>query len=367
MIFKIIMSGIISKIVLIIVLLFTGLLNISSQISDCSFAYYNAMNLYNEGKVDSTFNILSSCINGDQLFRKTSKSTRADIYRLCALSAVLLDKPDDAKLNIGRLLKYRPYYKNNFLKDDLSEFRRIVTEFIVQPKLVLGINYFIDFPKIGIEKALTAHNTPYIPEITSHAESGWGLVVENSFSKNIYAGIGLNILYMSFMYKGSPLPFQQSFPYYVPTRYLELPVYASYKLRINKKIIPYFQMGLIGRYPIAGGVNRLKSSEYGEYYIVKHFGNLAVFFNNYARLDLLLGSGFKYGFKKSCLDFNIKAFPYHFKNNALKNIDTVNDLPPPESFTHADEIITVDLKRRIRVELSYKYYISFEAFKAINK
>ena len=198
MIIKIIKSGIINKIVLLIVLLFTGLLNISSQISDCSFAYYNAMNLYNEGKVDSTFNILSSCINGDQLFRKTSKSTRADIYRLCALSAVLLDKPDDAQLYIGRLLKYRPYYKNEFLRDDLSEFRRIVTEFTVQPKFVLGINYFIDFPKIKIDKNLTAHTTPYTPEITSFTESGWGLVVENSFSKNIYAGIGLNMLYMRF-------------------------------------------------------------------------------------------------------------------------------------------------------------------------
>jgi hypothetical protein len=320
------------------------------------------MNLYNEGKVDSTFNILSSCINVDQLFRKTSKSTRADIYRLCALSALLLDKPDDAQLHIRRLLEYRPYYKNNFTKDDLSEFRRIVTEFMVQPKFVLGINYFIDFPKIEIKKDLTAHNAPYIPEITSYSESGWGLLIENSFSKNIYAGIGLNMLYMNLIYNGSPLPFQQSFHYYLPTRYLESPIYASYKLRINKKIIPYFQIGLIGRYPIHSGAKRLKSSEYGEYYLVNNYGNLAVFFNNYERVDLLLGSGIKYSFKKSCLDFNIKAFPFHLNNNPLKNIDTVNDLPQMESFAHADEIILLDLKRRMRIELCYKYYISFKAF-----
>jgi hypothetical protein len=362
MIIKIIKSGIINKITLLIILLFSRPLNMYAQVTDCSFAYYNAMNLYNEGKVDSTYNILSSCINVDQLFRKSSKSTRADIYRLCALSALLLDKPDDAQLNIGRFLKYRPYYKNNFAKDDLSEFRRIVTEFTVQPKLVLGINFFIDIPKITIEKNLTAHTTPYIPEITSFTEGGWGLLLENSFSKNIYAGIGLNMLYMSFIYNGSPLPFQQTFSYNVPIRYLESPLYVSYKLRINKKVIPYFQIGLIGRYPIDGDVKRLKSSEYGGYYLVKSYGNLAVFFNNNEFLDLLLGTGIKYSFKKSCLDFNIKFLPFHIEKNTLKDINTVDDLPPTESFAHADEIILLDLSRRMRIELCYKYYFSFKAF-----
>jgi len=362
MIIKIIKSGIINKITLIIVLVFARPLNINSQISDCSPVYYNAMNLYNEGKVDSTFKILSSCINSEQLLRKTSKSTRADIYRLCALSALMLDKPDDAQLHIGRLLGYRPYYKNDFAKDDLTEFRRIVTEFTVQPKLTLGIKYFIDFPKINIEKNLTAHNTPYIPEITSYTESGWGLLLENSFSKNLYAGIGLNMLYMSFTYKGSPLPFQPTFNYYLPIGYLESPIFAGYKLRINNKIIPYFQIGLIGRYPLNRGVKRLKSSDYGDYYLVKDYGNLAVFFNNYESLDILLGTGIKYSFKRSCLDFNIKSFPFHLNKNTLMNFDTVHDLPQMESFAHADEIILIDLKRRIRIEVCYKYYISFKAF-----
>ncbi len=362
MLIKIIKSAIIHKIVLIIVLLFAGLLDISSQISDCSFAYYNAMNFYNEGKIDSTYNILNSCINGNQLFSKTSKSTRADIYRLSALSAVLLDKPDDAKFYIARLLKYRPYYKNEFLRDDLSEFRRIVTGFIVQPKLVVGINYFMDFPKINIEKNLTSHSTPYTPEITSFTESGWGLVVENSFTKNIYAGIGLNMLNMSFIYNGSPLPFQETFSYHVPIRYLESPLYAGYKLRINKRIIPYFQAGLIGRYPISGEVNRLKSSEYGGYFLVNDYGNLAVFMKKYENLDLTLGSGIKYSFKKSCLDLNISSFPFHANHNTLKNIDSVSDLPQTESIAHTDEIILLDLKRRIRIGLSYKYYFSFKAF-----
>ncbi len=362
MVIKIIKSGIINRITLIIILLLTIPLNIYSQVSDCSFAYYNAMNLYNEGKVDSAFNILSSCINGDQLFRKTSRTTRADIYRLSALSALLLDKPDDAKQNIERFLNYRPYYKDNFLKDDLSEFRRIVTGFTVQPKLVFGIDYFIDFPKINIEKNLTAHNTPYIPEITSISESGWGLLLENSFTKNIYIGIGVNMLYMSFNYNGAPLPFQEAFSYQVPIRYLETPLYASYKLRIDKKIIPYFQIGLIGRYPLDGEVTRLKSSEYGGYYLVNDYGNLAVFFDNNECFDLLLGSGIRYSFKKSCLDFNINFFPLHINKNTLEDIDTFDDIPPTESFAHSDEIILLDLKRRMRIELCYKYYFSFKAF-----
>jgi hypothetical protein len=37
-------------------------------------------------------------------------------------------------------------------------------------------------------------------------------------------------------------------------------------------------------------------------------------------------------------------------------------LPQTESFSHADEIILLNLKRRIRIELCYKYYFSFKAF-----
>lgn len=359
---KIIKTGTANKIVLIIILLFSKLIYVSSQISDCSFAYYNAMSLYNQGNVDSTFKILNSCINNDQLFKKTSRSTKADIYRLSALSAVLLDKPDYARLHIERLLKYRPYYKNEFLKDDLSEFRRIITRFTVQPKVVVGINYFRDFPKIEIEKNLTSHAASYTPEITSFTESGWGLMLENSFTENIFAGIGLNMLYMNLKYKGSPLPFQETFSYHVPIRYLESPAYVSYKLRIDKKIIPYFQVGLIGRYPLDSEVKRLKSSEYGGYFLIRDYGNLAVFMKKYEYLDLSLGSGIKYSFKKSCLDLNINCFPFHLNNNTLKNIDSISDLPQTESFAHADEIILLAVKRRIRIGLSYKYYFSFKAF-----
>lgn len=359
---KIIKLGTIYKIAFITILLFKGILNLYPQINDCSFAYYNALNLYDQGKVDSTFSILSSCIRHDPLFRKTSRSTRAEIYRLNALSAVLLDKPDNARSSIENLLRYRPYYRNNFHRDDLVEFRRIVTEFTVQPKIVLGAKYFMDFPEFSIEKNLTSHSNSYVPEITSYSESGWGMVLENSFSENLYAGIGLNMLYVNLMYKGSPLPFQEEFSYKIPLRYLETPLYANYKLRIDKKIIPYFQIGLTGRYPVTGGVAKLKSSEYGGYYLVNDYGNLAVFLENYEHLDFSLGSGVKYTFKKSCLDLNINCFPFHFNHNALKNINTLNDLPRTEAFVHADEIILLEIKRRLRVELCYKYYISFKAF-----
>ncbi|MCU0455261.1 MAG: hypothetical protein MUE74_03080 [Bacteroidales bacterium] len=320
------------------------------------------MNLYDQGKVDSTFGILSSCINDDQPFRKTTRNTKAEIYRLYALSAVLLDKPDDARSGIEHLLRYRPYYRNDFHRDDLVEFRRIVTDFTVQPKIVLGVKYFMDFPEFSIEKNLTSHSNSYVPEITFSSESGWGIVLENSFSKNLYAGIGLNILYMDLMYRGSPLPFQEEFSYNIPLRYLETPLFVNYKLRIGKKLIPHLQAGLIGRYPVTSEVARLKSSEYGGYYMVNDYGNLAVFMENYEYLDFSLGGGVKYSFKKSCLDLNIISFPFHFNHNALKNINTFDDLPQSEAFVHADEIILLEIKKRLRIELCYKYYLNFKAF-----
>jgi hypothetical protein len=348
----------------IITMLFLFILsgNLCSQVNDCSFTYYNAMNLYNMGKIDTAYSLFTSCLDNKKLFRKTSKSTRADIYRLSALSSILLDNPDDARIHIKKMLAYKPYYENEFVQADLMEFKRMVKQYTVQPRLVLGINWFQDFSKLTLERTMTSHTSTYWPELWSYTESGLGFHVEYPFMKNFLAGIGMNLLYMSFMYNGSPVPFYNSFSYYTPIRYLETPLFAVYKLRIKKKIIPYFQAGIIGRYSTSGGVLKYESSNYGDFYIVRNMGNLAVFFNDFENLDFFIGGGVKYSFKRSSFDLDLGFFPVKFNRNILEDIESVKDLPPDEEFTHADEIIVIDLNRKIRLKFSYAYYFSFKAF-----
>lgn len=353
----------IHPLILIVVFLFISPGNIRSQVNDCSFFYYNAINLYKAGKVDTAYSLLNSCLMNRKLFKRTSRSIRSDIYHLSALTSILLDKPNEAILHTSRFLTYEPYYKNNFQKDDLLEFRKIVTEFTVQPRIVLGLNYFIDFSKFKLEKIITSHTASYTPRLYSWSESGFGLTVDYSFSKNIVGGLGINLLYISFMYDGSPMPFSGSYStYYAPLRFLETPLLICYKMRIRKKIIPYVHTRIIGRYYLSSGTQKYESSEYGTFYNVRNQGNLAIFFKNFENLDFQIGVGSIYSFKKSCFDLNISFCPMWINTNPLKDINNADDLPNYELFSRADEIIVVDQKKFIRLSFSYKYYLSYKSF-----
>jgi hypothetical protein len=360
------------SIILSISFLFTLSGSIFSQVNDCSFAYYNALNLYNTGKVDTAYNLLRSCLGNKHLLRNTSKSTKADIYRLSALSSILLENPDDARLNIKKLLTYQPYYKNNFKQGDLLEFRKMVDEFSVQPEFVVGVNCFKDYSTISLEKVFTQPESDSTQNISLTNEFGGGLLIESALTKRISIGLGINLNKVNIVYKGGNIPFSHNDSYGLDFLYLETPVYANYKFRIDKKIRPYFQLGIISRYYLKhknsyDAPDRFRSSKYGTYYMKEnHYqgdnGVITVFFRNYENLDLSIGGGVTYNFKKSCFDFNIGCLPLRVNTHPLRDIENANNLPNDEWFSQANETIVVDLKRILRFNLSYKYFLNFKTF-----
>jgi len=358
------------------VLIVTG--NLHSQGSDCSYSYYVALNLYNNGMVDSAYNVLNSCIGNQKALNKSSKNTKADIYRLSALSCIILERPAEARTHIEKLLANQPYYKDDFKQDDLLEFKEIVNGFSVQPRITLGVDYYSSIYSTELVKYFTGHFLPGAPSIERYSNANLGLSGEFAIRKNISVGAGINFLASGYLYKGGNIPFgyANDYEWYSPNYwYIETPVFIKYKLRTDKKLKPYIHAGVISRYFIysknfhIGYPRRAKSSEFGTYYFIRDYssfvnnnGVLAMFFENNQSLDLIFGGGISYSFKKSGLCLDVGYIPSLINTEPLKNIDTLDDLPDNEYFSQADDVIVVSESRKLRIKFSYKYYLSFKAF-----
>lgn len=352
--------------------------NVDSQEYDCSYSYYIALNLYNSGMVDSAYNVLHSCIVNKKVLKKSSKNTRADIYRLSALSCIILERTAEAKTHIEKLLANQPYYKDNFKKDDLLEFKEMVKGFSVQPRIILGADCYSHFNNTELIKYFTGHFLPDVPKIERYYIPNLGLSAEFALRKNISVGAGINFLVSGYLYKGGNIPFgtANEYSWYSSNYwYIETPVFVNYKLWTDKKIKPYVQAGLIGRYFIysnnfhTGYPLRVNSSEFGTYYLVRDYGFLgnyngvlAMFFENNQKLNLIFGGGISYSFKKSGICLDVGYIPSIINTEPLKNIDNIDDLPDSEYFSRADDIIVVSESRKLRIKFSYKYYMSFKAF-----
>jgi len=365
-------SALISPLPFILLFLCTLPDNIFAQENDLSYAYYNATNLYNTGKIDSAYSILSESLKNKQLYKKTSKNTKASIYRLTALSSILLENHDNARYYVKRMLACRPYYRDNFREGDLLEFRSLVEEYTVLPRVVIGAGVFTDYSKISLEKNLTSHTEAYIPKISDITEYGGGFSIEDALTKRLSVGIGINLFRVSFSYEGAIIPLSADNVFDLKFRYIETPVYLNYKFRFEKKLKPYLQLGIIGRYypkqkDKYNVPHRYKSSEYGTYYMQQentdgYNGVLAVFFQNYEYFDLLAGGGINYTFKSSCIDLNAGCAPLRINTNPLQDISNTGQIPETELFASADETIVVDIKRILRFTLSYKLFLNYKAF-----
>lgn len=345
--------------------------SITAQVNDCSFYYYNAMNLYSTGNIDSAYAITRYCIRDARLFSKTPSKTKADIYRLNALSSILLDKPDDARASIKKLLSFQPYYKDNFRQGDLLEFKQVVNSFSVQPELLAGVNCFTGYSGISLKKVLTEEDNAVSRNISVRSEYGAGLFIEHAFTKNISAGVGASLYRFNVSYTGSDIPFSTGNSYNMQFQYLETPVYASYKFMPDRKLKPYIRAGLTGRFYIKSASpdapDMLRSTEYGTYYMKENqaegeAGVLSLFFRNFENIDLSVGGGVAYSFRNSSFDMNVGLQPFSFNTKPLDGINEYADLPHDEWFSLANETIVVDVRRIVRISLAYKYFIKYKAF-----
>jgi len=70
--------------------------------------YERALILYNNGMVDSTFTLLQPCLDNKSDLSGIPKETRARIFRLAALSSIMLGDGEKAEEYNRKMVIYQP-------------------------------------------------------------------------------------------------------------------------------------------------------------------------------------------------------------------------------------------------------------------
>lgn len=358
-----------------------------AQVYDCSSAYSEALDAYNQGLIDSSYSLLNTCIENKSRLKNTSKQTRIEVYRLNALSCVLLNRPEEAEKNINQLLALKPYYSESFIEEDIPEFRDIIENTIVQPGFSLGLYGFTDRGLIYQYPYSGFFSVWDVPWNQGAGTASLGLSLQYSLMKRISLGAGVNWLDRNFYSIGWNI-FQESSLFDTYTiRYTEFPLYSKFMFRFEKTVKPYIKMGMIGRfvsnhfgfYPYS----RLKS-KYGKYHLVQEYGassNVQAYFSRYyENIELDIGCGLIVKLKKSEFDFSVEHIPNVFHMGAIENLDISKIAVPtlanedpwggvPVSvengeamFVLANDIYLIEYKYRFRFSLAYRYYLNFKTF-----
>lgn len=110
---------------------------LESQAQNCNELYKQALQKYQDGDVQSAYDLLSQCVEAKKLLGKTEKNLKGDIFWLGTQSSILLKKDKKAKRYLKRMLALRPYYKPD--KDDLQDVTALMDELVVRSRLSLRV------------------------------------------------------------------------------------------------------------------------------------------------------------------------------------------------------------------------------------
>jgi hypothetical protein len=112
--------------------------------------YKKALKLYEEAKIDTSLKLLKA-IPKTFSFKLSSSDLKANVYRLTAMSYLLVDSIADARKNIKKMLTYRPFYKDeNITEDDLQRFVDALDTLMPSPRLYLGLRMGANYSNMQI-------------------------------------------------------------------------------------------------------------------------------------------------------------------------------------------------------------------------
>ena len=75
----------------------------------CSNQYQEALNLYNEGRIDQALEALDSCLQHPRLLRQANKTTRLVIFKLAADAHILHPEKVSSRFGNCQRVIERPY------------------------------------------------------------------------------------------------------------------------------------------------------------------------------------------------------------------------------------------------------------------
>jgi len=335
-----------------------------AQVVNCTDKYESALELYNFGMVDSALSTLKPCLENKQELKQLSKENSANIYRLAALSAIMMGNPDEADKYITGLLQYQPDYGEKFREDDLQEFRLILLDKSTHPSLMFGIRAGINTPFLELDKYYT---DPEKNGASHELEPSMGfqiaLSAEKAFTRSFSVEAGAGITGIQFDYKVGGSTYE-TYSYKQKISYLEFPVLARYYFAPNSSIKPYLQGGLIVKFSLFA---RERSEDYGNYWLTEDDNSgriLATFRTDMENIGLIAGGGVSYDLKHISIRADIR-YAHHFNSSSrLAKFDDISgyeDIPASEEFGYTDDINLISIND-LQISLGLVYYLKYKVF-----
>jgi hypothetical protein len=330
----------------------------------CGEKYQLALTQYKFGLADSALSILEPCLLNQRVHKDLTRGESVNIYRLAALSSIIIGNPEDAEKYVRELLRYQPDYSENWREGDLMEFRQIIEGISSQPSLKLGLRAGLNFPLLSLQKIYTDPPKP-AGRYSIDGRTGFqiGVVSEMAISRNMAIEAGLGMLHVKFDYQveGGQA---RDYLYEQKITYIEIPILAKYYFPLNGALKTYLQGGVSGKFSL---YLRENSDEYGKYWFTESSDSdkiLATFVTDLENLGIAVGAGANYNLKKISIGLDIR-YAHHLnseqKLSKFDDIQDYEDIPSTEPFGYTNDINLITFSD-LQISLVLKYNLRFKVF-----
>jgi hypothetical protein len=343
-------------------------LSISGQVTDCYKEYEKALVNYNSGMSDATLSTLKPCLENKESLSKESKETRARIYRLAALSSIMIGDAAQAEEYIRQMLINQPDYKSNPNPDDLMEFKQILEKVEVKPSFMIGIMGGMNYPFIKLQKQYSNYDlTDGNYKFNSSFGYQFEIFAEKAITKNFSIEAAAVILRNNFAYElAGQYPSTSEvllYQYNQEVNWIEIPVLAKYYFNTGS-LRPYLEAGISTRFLI----NQVeKSDTYGKYWFTNSSNSdniLTTFSSDLNYIGINLGAGAAWNLSKFSLRFDIRYSHYFNNSVVVSNFDDITgyqDISSSEKFYYTDDINLINLKY-LQISVGLIYSIKYKVF-----
>lgn len=339
----------------------------SGQGTDCYLSYDRALVLYKSGISDSTILVLRPCLDNREALMSIPKETRARIYRLAAMSSIMVGNIVPAEEYIRQMLINQPDYKANPNPDDLMEFKQILDRIEVKPSLRSGIRAGSNYPFLKLRKQYSNY-TLNDPEYSLKSSFGYqfGIFLEKVLTVNISieAEGGVSMNFFNYEVKGNnPLISQDvTYEYNQKVTFLEIPVGTKYYFG-RRSIKPYVEAGITGRILLN---ETEKSDDYGKYWFTgsENTAMILTSFLSDFNIGILAGGGAIYDLSRFSLRVDFRYNHYFSNSGVVSNFDSVSgyeDIPSSEKFHYTNNINFINLKN-LQISAGLMFPLKYKVF-----
>ena len=334
-----------------------------AQDVNCGENYELALTQYNLGLADSALSILEPCLLSQRVHKDLSRDESVNIYRLAALSSIMIGNPEGAEKYVRELVKYDPDYAEHWREGDLMEFRQMIEGVTSQPSLKLGLRAGVNFPLLNLQKNYTDPEKSAQFSLEGHTGFQIGAVGEMAISRNLALEAGLGMQWVIFDYQVQSSQ-TGNYMYEQDITYIEVPILVKYYLPLNGALKPYLQLGVSGKFSL---YQREDSEEYGKYWFTESSNSdniLATFVTDLESLGIAAGAGVIYNLKNINIGVDIRYAHHLNSNEKLAKFDDIQgyeDIPPSEPFGYTNDINLITLSD-LQISLVVSYNLKYKVF-----